>query len=167
MACFHSRGHSGIDATIKRLQSLFYWKTLIQSTRYFISKCDVCQRHKCDATVSPGLLHQLPILDGVWTDICLDFIEGLPTSKGKDVILVVVDRLSKYYHFMSRSHPYTAQFVAQSFLNNVFKLHVIPISITNGRHFSALFGRNCSPYKEFGYKDQQPTIHRQMAKLRS
>ena len=77
-------------------------------TREFINKCDICQRHKYDASAYLGLLQPLPIPKGVWTDICLDFIEGLPKSNGKEVILVVVDRLSKYGHFMSLQYPYTA-----------------------------------------------------------
>ncbi|XP_070011785.1 uncharacterized protein [Nicotiana sylvestris] len=77
-------GHSGMDATIKRLKSLFFWKTLSQDIREFINKCDICQRHKYDASTYPGLLQPLPIPGGVWTDICLDFIEGLPKSNGKE-----------------------------------------------------------------------------------
>lgn len=44
----------------------------------------------------------------IWTDILLDFIEGLAISSGKSVILVVVDMLSKYAHFISILHPYSA-----------------------------------------------------------
>lgn len=116
-----------MDATIKKLQSLFFWKYLVQDTRDFINRCDVFQRHKYDVAESPGLLQPLPVSDGVWTDICLDFIEGLPKSSGKEVILVVVDRLSKYGHFLAFAHPYTAQLVAQCFLDNIFKLHGMPI----------------------------------------
>nr|XP_009784657.1 PREDICTED: uncharacterized protein LOC104233048 [Nicotiana sylvestris] len=106
-------GHSSMDATIKRLQSLFFWKNLSQDTRIYISKCDICQRHKYDVVASHGLLQPLPIPEGVWTYICLNFIEGLPKSNGNEAILVVVDMLSKYGRSMALSHPYNAQSVAQ------------------------------------------------------
>ncbi|KAH0658450.1 hypothetical protein KY289_027198 [Solanum tuberosum] len=73
----------GADSELKRLQSLFYWKTLVQDTRNFINKCDIYQRHKYDVAASPGLIQPLSMPDGVWTGIFLDFIEGLPKSNGK------------------------------------------------------------------------------------
>lgn len=63
----------------------------------------------------------------------MDFIEGLPPSGGRTVIMVVIDRLSKYAHFLSISHPYIATIVARVFLDNIFKLHGFPLNIVSDR----------------------------------
>ena len=53
----------------------------------------------------------------------MDFIEGLPMVEGCTTILVVVDRLSKYAHFMSLKHPYSAQTMVVIFEKEVVRLH--------------------------------------------
>lgn len=63
----------------------------------------------------------------------MDFVEGLPKSCGYSVIMVVVDRFTKYSHFVPLKHPYTAASVAQLFLQNIVKLHSMPYTITSDR----------------------------------
>jgi transposase InsO family protein len=68
-----------------------------------------------------------------WQHISMDFVEGFPKSSGKEVILVVVDRLTKMAHFIALSHPYSVQTVAQAFMDNIFKLHGPPVIIVTDR----------------------------------
>ena len=95
----------------------------------FVKACETCQRNKHDISTPTGLLQPLPIPDQVWEDITMDFIEGLPKSKGHKTILVVVDRLTKYAHFMAIKYPFTTVAVAQVFIQEVVRLHGIPRSI--------------------------------------
>lgn len=63
-----------------------------------------------------------------WQDISMDFIEGLPRVNEKSIILTVVNRFSKYAHFVPLSHPYIAESVARVFFDEVVRLHGFPCS---------------------------------------
>jgi hypothetical protein len=78
--------------------------------------CEVCQRNKGEAVKSPGTLQPLLIPSAIWKNISMEFITGLPKSGNKSVIMVVVDRLSKYAHFYALQHSFTASTVAQIFM---------------------------------------------------
>jgi hypothetical protein len=47
--------------------------------------------------------------------------------------LVVVDKFTKLAHFMPLRHPYTAALVGRLFLDHVYKLHGLPVSIVSDR----------------------------------
>eukprot|EP00253_Pinus_taeda_P027776 PITA_27776 len=99
----------------------------------FVVECDVCQRHKGETVKAPGTLQPLPIPTSIWTEVSMDFITSLPKSGNKSVIMVVVDKLSKYAHFCALPHPFTPTLVAQSFMDQIFKLHGMPTSIVSDR----------------------------------
>jgi len=75
----------------------------------------------------------LAIPEHAWEGMSMDFIEGLPKSEGRDAILVIVDRLTKFAYFISLTHPYTAPEIARKFMDTVGRVHGIPKSIVSDR----------------------------------
>ena len=63
----------------------------------------------------------------------MDFISGLPHSDQFDCIMVVIDKFTKYGHFIPVKHPYNAQKIAELFLDNIYKLHGMPRLIFSDR----------------------------------
>jgi hypothetical protein len=97
----------------------------------YVVECDVCQRNKAETVKSMGTHQLLPIPPTIWRDISMDFIIVLPKSSNKSVIMVVVDRVSKYAHLCSLQHPFAVSTVAQLFMDRVFKIHGMPHSIVS------------------------------------
>jgi hypothetical protein len=124
-------GHSGFTKTYDRVKRSFFWDGMKQDICNFVAECDVCQCNNGETVKSLGTLQPLSIPPTIWKDISMDFITGLPKSGNKSVIMVVVDRLSKYAHFYDLQHPFTTSMVAQIFMDQVFKLHVMPHSIVS------------------------------------
>lgn len=101
-------GHSGFPVTHSRVRKLFFWRGLKHDVKTFVAACLVCIQAKPDRNRYPGLLSPLPVPDEAWQIISMDFIEGLPTSGHANCIMVIVDKFSKFAHFIALHHPYTA-----------------------------------------------------------
>ena len=73
----------------------------------------------------------------------MEFVVGLPKSKGFDTIWVVVDRLSKQRQFVPCMTTIDAQGLATLFIDNIFRLHGVPGSIVSdyGPQIAADFWR--------------------------
>ena len=64
----------------------------------------------------------------------MDFVVGLPVTRRKhDSIWVVVDRLTKSAHFLPVRTNYPLDKLAELYIKEIVRLHVIPISIISNR----------------------------------
>nr|QHU79743.1 hypothetical protein [Oryza coarctata] len=133
MVAIHEDGHEGVHRTLHWLRRDFNFPNMKQLVQDFVRACATCQRYKSDHLHPVGLVLPLLVPHGVWTDITLDFVEALPHVQGKSVILMVIDRFSKYCHFIPLAHPYSAEIVAQAFFANIICLHGVQQSLVFGR----------------------------------
>lgn len=53
--------------------------------------------------------------------------------QGKDAIMVIIDKLSKYAHFLVLGHPFTVKDVAEVFIKEIGRLHSFPATIVSDR----------------------------------
>ena len=95
--------------------------------------CSVCAQNKTSSGSRMGLLQPLPISSRPWADISMDFVTGLPVSKGKTTVLTVVDRFSKMTHFIALPKLPSAKETAEVMMTHVFRIHGFPKDIVSDR----------------------------------
>ena len=125
--------HPGYKRTLELLKRHFFWPKMDQDTREFVAACTTCARSKASHRAPSGLLHPLPIPGRPWSHIAMDFVTGLPASRGNTVILTIVDRFSKSVHFVALSKLPTALMTAELLVDHVVRLHGIPSDIVSDR----------------------------------
>jgi hypothetical protein len=83
----------------------------------------------------------LPTPETRWHTVSVDFIVELPESDGYDVVMVVVDSLTKRSHFLPVNTTITAVGSARQFWDNVWKHHGLPTCVISDRgpQFTAEF----------------------------
>jgi hypothetical protein len=95
------------------------------------------------------------------------FCGMMPKSSATNCILVVIDKFTKYGHFIPLCHPYTAAIIAKLFLDNVYKLHGMPLSIVSHRDriFTSKFWQELFNLPQVQLHMSSAFIHNQMVKL--
>ena len=83
------------------------------------------------------LLQPILVPEWKWEVISMNFITILPQSKRKnDSIMVVVDILSKYAHFIPMQSTYKTIQIADIFMREIFRLHGILKTVISNKDFN-------------------------------
>ena len=133
----HESVHAGWECTLVLLQPRYYWPLMRQDVTNYICTCDPCQKIKHDHGAGVGYLQPLAIPSKPFDMISLDFITRLPTSNNKDAILVLVDKLTKFAHFITMTSDINATDTAILIFKRVVKTFRLPKLIVGGRAIEA------------------------------
>ncbi|MBW0581132.1 hypothetical protein O181_120847 [Austropuccinia psidii MF-1] len=126
-------GHPGQEKTPKLVKRDFHWPGMTQFIKDYVSSCEQCSRNKNIHHKKFGLLKPLPIPNGPWICLSMDFIIQLPLSNSFDSILGIVDRFSKMAVFIPTMSSISSRDLAHLFIKNIFSKLVLPSSIVSDR----------------------------------
>src|SRR5581483_10192732 len=126
--------HPGADKMYKGLKEHYWWPGMKKDIALYVSKCMTYARIKAEHQKPSGHLQQPEIPKWKWEQISIDFVTKLPkTKKGHDSIWVIVDRLTKYAHFLPIRENFSIDKLAQLYVNEIVMRHGVPISIISDR----------------------------------
>ncbi|KAJ3576959.1 hypothetical protein NP233_g65 [Leucocoprinus birnbaumii] len=127
-------GHFGFDKTYATLKEAFYWpgmRTYLEQT--YIPSCEECQKNKAPTTKPVGPLHPLPVPDGRFKSIAMDFVGPLPEENGCDQILTITDRLGADVRLIPCKKGLTAPELAELFFDYWYCENGLPDDIISDR----------------------------------
>ncbi len=126
-------GHCGAKRTTTLLKKSYYSPNLKDSAEEYVRIYLTCQQNRTLNKKQMGLLQSLPIPEGLWGSVSMDFMVNLSPSKGFDAIMVVVDRFNKMAHFNPTKDEATTQETNRLFFTHVFKHHGLPKDIVSNQ----------------------------------
>jgi len=125
--------HLGRARTLELVSRSFYWPGQQKYIHRYVDHCDTCHRIKQIRHAPFGLLKPLELPHQPWDAISTDFITALPMSNRKDVLWVIIDRLTKMGHFVTCQCTMKPKNLADHFLRQVIRPHGLPSSIVSDR----------------------------------
>ncbi len=118
--------HLEILRTMKIIRRYYYWSSMRKTIDRYIWNCYICQRSKTSQNKFNELLHSLLIFKQWWKNIVMNFIIDLSFSKGKNIILTVICKLTKKRHYIScftDDEEITAEKTAELMLQWIYRIH--------------------------------------------
>ncbi|GJW52362.1 putative reverse transcriptase domain-containing protein [Tanacetum coccineum] len=135
--------HPGSDKMYQDLKKLYWWPNMKAEIATYVSKCMTYAKVKAEYQKPSGLLVQPKIPEWKCENITMDFVTKSPkASSGKDIIWVIVDRLTKSAHFLPAKENDSMEKLTRQYLKEVVSRHGVPISIISdhdGRFVSQLW----------------------------
>ena len=111
----------------------YWWLRVMRNVERYVEGYNLCQRMKNRTEELVGKLKLSEVPEKPWIYLTIYFITKLLVVAGKDMILVVCDRLSKIMYFVATTEETSAKGLVRLFRNNMWKLHRLLESVVSDR----------------------------------
>jgi hypothetical protein len=160
-----AHGHKGPKKTYDQLKRWYYFPKMRQTIKEKLKDCVECARNKPNRHKQYGEVQVPETPSRPWEIISIDWIVKLPkstepgTGKEYDSIMVIVDKLTKYVHFLPYLECSTAEHLAYWFLRVVVANHGMPKGIISDRDklLTSKFWQSLT--KQLGTKSKMSTAY--------
>jgi hypothetical protein len=135
-------GHLGAERTVERLRRHFWWPGLVADVRRYCAACRSCAVNKFRRGPKRGVFVAPEVPYHRWEIVSMDFLTGIPTTTGgHDMLMVMVDRLTKRLVLAPTTKELTGDGAARLFVERVFREHGMPREILSDRdpRFTGVF----------------------------
>lgn len=110
-------GHQGYQKTLVAIRKEYFWIGVKKDIVDYIARCMECQKVKVEYRHPTRLLQPLPIPEWKWEVVTIEFITKLPNiARQHDSIMVVVDKLTKYAHFIPVKSTHKEANIAENYM---------------------------------------------------
>ena len=104
----------------------FIWDKWLEDVARYVAGCVKCQKSNADRHSRQTTLVPMPTSERPFKEIAMDFVRDLPESEGYNAILVVTDRFNKVQHYIPAKTTWTAENVADSYINDIWRQYDLP-----------------------------------------
>ncbi|GJV05661.1 putative reverse transcriptase domain-containing protein [Tanacetum coccineum] len=126
--------HPGLDKMYQDVKKLYWWPIMKAKIATYVSKCLTCAKVKIEYQKPSGMFVQPKILQWKWENITIDFVTKLiKMAAGQDTIWVIVDRLTKFAHFLPMREDDMLEKLTRQYLKEVVSRHGVPLLIISDR----------------------------------
>ncbi|UYV82801.1 hypothetical protein LAZ67_22000913, partial [Cordylochernes scorpioides] len=128
-----SNGHLGVDRTMYRIKSKYFWPSMLKDVSEFVKTCHLCQSRKGSNQLPSGLLQPIPPANFPFERIGIDFVGPLPSTKNrKKWIIVLTDYYTRYAETKAVSEA-TVKEVSKFLVEDIFLRHGAPQYLISDR----------------------------------
>nr|GEV38021.1 putative reverse transcriptase domain-containing protein [Tanacetum cinerariifolium] len=126
--------HLGSNKMHHDLKKLYWWPNMKEKIATYVNKCLTCAKVKAEHQKPSGILIQIEISQWKWEKITMEFVMKLKkTSSGHDTIWVIVDRLTKFAHFLPMKETDSMEKLTRLYLKEIVSRHGVPVLIFSDR----------------------------------